>query len=229
MRVLQVEDDVATARAVEQMLQSKGYSCRTTSLGEEAVDLATRNDYDVILLDICLPDIDGYEVLRRLQAAQVRAPVVVQSGLVGRDEMEKGAGFGVEDYLIKPFTKRELTDRIETALQRPSAQAELARPPVKDSSDRRNAPRRDGSGRRQHARVKTLKSGQVIYQNANCVTDCLILNLSDGGAAIQLVDFIRLPETFLLKAQYGPMYRCEVCWRHGNKLGVRFVNPAAHT
>ncbi len=93
MRVLQVEDDPTAAQAVEQMLKSKGYACETTAYGEQAVALATHNDYDIILLDIMLPDIDGYEVLRRLQAAQVHTPVLIQSGLIGRDELEKGAGW----------------------------------------------------------------------------------------------------------------------------------------
>ena len=74
MRVLQVEDDPVTARAVEQMMKSKGYACWTTAYGEEAVELATDTDFDLILLDIMLPDIDGYEVLRRLQAARVGTP-----------------------------------------------------------------------------------------------------------------------------------------------------------
>ena len=116
MRVLQVEDDPTAAQAVEKMLKSKGYACETTAYGELAVELASQNDYDIILLDIMLPDIDGYEVLRRLQAAQVHTPVLIQSGIIGRDELEKGAGFGVDDYLVKPFTRSELAERIETAL-----------------------------------------------------------------------------------------------------------------
>ncbi len=103
MRVLQVEDDPTAAQAVEQMLKAKGYACQTTAYGEEAVELAMDNHYDIILLDIMLPDIDGYEVLRRLQIAGVHTPVLIQSGIIGRDEMEKGVGFGVEDYLVKPF------------------------------------------------------------------------------------------------------------------------------
>ncbi len=119
MRVLQVEDDPTAAQTIEKMLKSKGYACETTAYGEQAVALATHNDYDIILLDIMLPDIDGYEVLRRLQAAQVHTPVLIQSGLIGRDELEKGVGFGIDDYLVKPFTRSELAERIETTLQRP--------------------------------------------------------------------------------------------------------------
>ncbi len=229
MRVLQVEDDSTAAQAVETMLESKGYACQTTAYGELAVELAGQNDYDVILLDIMLPDIDGYEVLRQLQAAQIHTPVLIQSGIIGRNEMEKGAKFGVDDYLVKPFTRSELAERIETALQRTgnsmgdTMPATAARHP--DTVDRRAAPRgKDENIRRQHDRTKTLKSGLIVYSNANCTADCLILNLSDGGASLQAADFFDVPSTFVLKVHHGETYRCKVCWQHGKKLGVRFVN-----
>ncbi len=224
MRVLQVEDDPTAAQAVEQMLKSKGCVCETTAYGEHAVELAKGNDYDIILLDIMLPDIDGYEVLRRLQAAQVHTPVLIQSGLIGRNEMEKGVGFGVDDYLIKPFTRSELEECIESTLGRAAEESKLTVAPRNDEFDRRGQARDDDDHRRQHARMRTLKSGQIVYNNANCVADCLILNLSDGGAALQAADFFDFPSNFVLKLHHGESYRCEVCWQHGKKLGVRFQN-----
>ncbi len=224
MRVLQVEDDPTAAQAVEQMLKSKGYTCETTAYGEQAVALATCNDYDIILLDIMLPDIDGYEVLRRLQEAHVHTPVLIQSGLIGRDEMEKGVGFGVDDYLVKPFTRSELSERIKTALGRAVDAERAARKPRREEFDRREDTREDDDIRRQHGRMRTLKSGKIIYNNANCVADCLILNLSDGGAALQAADFFDVPTNIVLELRHGKTYRCEVCWQHGKKLGVRFVN-----
>lgn len=222
MRVLQVEDDPTAAKAVEQMLKSRGYACQTTAYGEEAVELATDNPYDIILLDIMLPDIDGYEVLRRLQAAGVHTPVLIQSGIIGRDEMEKGVGFGVEDYLVKPFSRSELEDRIGNVMGRI---AEVAVPERNhpDHYDRREDTRDRSDARRSHPRQRTLKSGQVVYQNANCVADCLILNISGGGAAIQLADFFNVPTSFVLKVHHGDSYDCEVCWQHGKKVGVRFL------
>ncbi len=221
MRVLQVEDDAATAQTVERMLISKGYVCETTALGKQAVDLATQNAYDLILLDIMLPDIDGYEVLRQLQAANVDTPILIQSALVGRDEMEKGQGFGVDDYLIKPFTQAELTERIETTLARANDNRTQA---AEDEFDRRTAPRDVNEGRRKHARIKTLKSAQVILEESGGTRDCLVINMSDGGAAIQLTGNLDMPQTFRLKIQQGPAQPCEVCWRHGNKLGIRFLH-----
>ncbi len=222
MRVLQVEDDPAAARAVEQMMKSKGYACQTTAYGEEAVVLATDNQYDLILLDIMLPDIDGYEVLRRLQAAQVRTPVLIQSGIIGRDQMEKGVGFGVEDYLVKPFSRNELDERIDAVMARVEQMATAA-PGRPDNDDRRGDLRDDDDIRRDHTRVRTLKGGQIIYNNASCIADCLILNMSDGGASLQASDAIDLPNHFTLKDNQDQSYDCEVRWQHGRKLGVRFI------
>ena len=218
MRVLQVEDDDTTAKAVERMLRSKGYSCQSTALGQEAIELAQNNDFDLILLDIVLPDMDGYEVLRRLQSAEVRTPVVIQSGLVDQGTANMEPGFGVKDYLVKPFTKKQLNERIESALDSRDTET----PPA--NANAAEDPDDDPASRRQFTRVRTLKSAQIIYRNSNCVIDCLILNMSDGGAAIQPADFVELPETFLLKIHHGPTYRCQVRWRHGNKIGVRFLD-----
>ncbi len=222
MRVLQVEDDPAAARAVEQMMKSKGYACRTTAYGEEAVELATDNNYDMILLDIMLPDIDGYEVLRRLQAANVNTPVLIQSGVVGRDEMKKGIGFGAEDFLVKPFSRNELDERIDAVMARVEqmAPASLGRL-VNDG--RRDDSRDDEEVRRAQPRIRTLKGGQIIYNNANCIADCLILNMSDGGASLQATDAIDLPTYVTLREKQGKSHKCEVCWQHGKKLGVRFI------
>ncbi len=222
MRVLQVEDDPAAARAVEQMMKSKGYACRTTAYGEEAVELATDNQFDLILLDIMLPDIDGYEVLRRLRAANVNTPVLIQSGIIGRDQMDKGVGFGVEDYLVKPFSRTELDERIDAVMARVDQMAAPA-PGRADDADRRSESRDDEAVRRNHPRIRTLKGGQIIYNNANCIADCLILNMSDGGASLQATDAIDLPIHVTLKEKQGKSYKCEVCWQHGKKLGVRFI------
>ncbi len=221
MRVLQVEDDAATAQIVERMLTSKGYVCETTALGEQAVDLATQNAYDLILLDIMLPDIDGYEVLRQLRDADVATPVLIQSALVSRDELEKGLGFGMNDYLIKPYTQAELTERIQTTLARAKDNRTKA---TEAEDDRRTVPRDAHEGRRKHRRRKTLKSGEIIFDISKSIIKCLILNISEGGAALQVKECPDLPETFDLRIQHSTLYRCTICWRHRNKLGVRFVN-----
>ena len=85
MRILYVEDDDNRAFAVERMLRQDGHLCDRVRSGAGAVKLGQTNDYDVILLDVMLPDIDGYDVIRLLQGAGVDTPVLIQSGLVERD------------------------------------------------------------------------------------------------------------------------------------------------
>ena len=83
MRVLLVEDDPSTAKAIELSLASEGIVCDTTELGEEGLEVGKLYDYDIIILDLMLPDIDGYEVLRRFRAAKINTPILILSGLCG--------------------------------------------------------------------------------------------------------------------------------------------------
>ena len=118
MRVLLVEDDTATAKSIELMLKSESYVCDSTDLGEDGLEIGKLYDYDIIILDLMLPDMDGYEVLRRLRASNVDTPVLILSGLSGLDAKIKGLGFGADDYLTKPFDKRELIARIQAIVRR---------------------------------------------------------------------------------------------------------------
>ncbi|MEM7652468.1 MAG: response regulator transcription factor [Pseudomonadota bacterium] len=124
MRVLLVEDDTATAKSIEMMLRSEGFICDTTDLGEDGLEIGKLYDYDIIILDLMLPDIDGYEVLRRLRAARVRTPILILSGLTELDNKIKGLGFGADDYLTKPFDKRELVARIQAIIRRSKGHSE---------------------------------------------------------------------------------------------------------
>ena len=114
MRVLQIEDDAEMAQTVTMIMKSEGHDCDTADSGEQALDLAKNSEYDIILLDIGLPDIDGYEVLNRLREAGVTTPVVIQSGLVLRKNKMKN--LGVEDCLTKPFGRRELNESLQSAI-----------------------------------------------------------------------------------------------------------------
>ncbi len=118
MRVLVVEDDSATAKSIELMLKSEGFVCDTTSLGEDGLEIGKLYDYDIIILDLMLPDMDGYEVLKRLRAARIKTPILILSGLAELDNKIKGLGFGADDYLTKPFDKRELIARIQAIIRR---------------------------------------------------------------------------------------------------------------
>jgi two-component system cell cycle response regulator CtrA len=118
MRVLLVEDDSNTAQSIELMLKSENFIVDSTDLGEDGLEIGKLYDYDIILLDLMLPDIDGYEVLRRLRQARVNTPILILSGLNELDNKIKGLGFGADDYLTKPFDKRELIARIQAIVRR---------------------------------------------------------------------------------------------------------------
>ena len=118
MRVLLIEDDSATAQSIELMLQSEGFNCYTTDLGEEGVDLGKLYDYDIILLDLNLPDMSGYEVLKMLRVAKVATPILILSGLAQIEDKVRGLGFGADDYMTKPFHKDELVARIHAIVRR---------------------------------------------------------------------------------------------------------------
>jgi two-component system, cell cycle response regulator CtrA len=124
MRVLLVEDDATTSKSIEMMLSSAGMVLDTTDLGEDGLEIGQLYDYDIIILDLMLPDMDGYEVLRGLRAAKVETPVLILSGLVESENKVKGFGTGADDYLTKPFNKEELIARIHAIVRRSKGHAE---------------------------------------------------------------------------------------------------------
>lgn len=118
MRVLLVEDDSATAQSIELMLKSEGFNTYTTDLGEEGIDLGKLYDYDIILLDLNLPDMPGFEVLKQLRVSKVETPVLILSGTADTEVKVQGLGYGADDYLTKPFHKDELVARIHAVVRR---------------------------------------------------------------------------------------------------------------
>jgi two-component system cell cycle response regulator CtrA len=124
VRVLLVDDDKATAKNIALMLTSAHYVVDVTNLGEDGLEIVKFYDYDIIILDLVLPGIDGYELLRRLRAARVQTPILILSGLSDLDHKVKCLGAGADDYLTKPFDKRELIARIRAILRRSRGHAE---------------------------------------------------------------------------------------------------------
>ncbi len=118
MRVLLVDDDRSTALAVSQILCKADYDCDTTGLGEDGVELARQHDYDAIILDLWLPDIDGFEVVRRLRSAAISTPTLMLSGCDDIDVKVKCLQLGADDYLSKPFHQGELDARIQALTRR---------------------------------------------------------------------------------------------------------------
>lgn len=124
MRILLVEDDPTTSRSIELMLTHANLNVYCTDLGEEGIDLAKLYDYDLILLDLNLPDMNGHEVLRQLRLARVETPILILSGADDTDNKIKGFGFGADDYMTKPFHREELVARIHAIIRRSKGHAQ---------------------------------------------------------------------------------------------------------
>ncbi len=118
MRILLVEDDPTTSRSIEMMLTHANLNVYCTDMGEDGIDLAKLYDYDLILLDLNLPDMSGHEVLRQVRQARVETPILILSGADDTENKLKGFGFGADDYLTKPFHREELVARIHAIIRR---------------------------------------------------------------------------------------------------------------
>lgn len=221
MQILYVEDDKYLAHTVELALRKRGYFCHITDLGEQAVNLARRNRYDVIVLDIMLPDIDGLEAIERLREAGVDTPYLIQSGLLDRDRVPDGGSFGVEDYLIKPFTIDELVESMTRVVEQ-AKQVEPATPLYQPNEQAGKGPDRWGN-RREHRRFATLKAAELLFDGPGATG--VVINMSHQGAALRLTrPPAELPDRFGLRFQSGTLHNCRVCWRYGDKVGVRFLS-----
>ena len=124
MRLLVIEDDPTVAESIELMVRSEGMEAQTTDLGQDGLDLGSVFLYDLILLDLNLPDMSGFDVLRSLRLGKIKTPVLILSGLNGTEHKVKGLGLGADDYLTKPFQSDELIARIRAILRRSGDQVE---------------------------------------------------------------------------------------------------------
>ncbi|GAA4662207.1 response regulator transcription factor CtrA [Bartonella pachyuromydis] len=124
MRVLLIEDDKVMTQSIELMLKSANFNVYITDLGEEGVDLGKLYDYDIILLDLNLPDMSGYDVLRTLRLAKIKTPILILSGMNAIEDKVRGFGFGADDYMTKPFHKDELIARIHAVVRRSKGHAQ---------------------------------------------------------------------------------------------------------
>lgn len=124
MRVLLVEDEPGIAQFVRQGLVEAGYAVDVAPDGRSGWDYACAAEYDVIVLDIMLPELDGLQLLRQLRSEKIKAPVLLLTARDGIDDRVKGLDAGADDYLAKPFAFTELLARLRALLRRPPLQGE---------------------------------------------------------------------------------------------------------
>ena len=221
MRILMIEDDAVVSRSVELMLKSESFSVYTTDLGEEGIDLGKLYDYDLILLDLNLPDMSGFEVLRKLRAAKVRTPILILSGTTGTDEKVKGLGSGADDYLTKPFHKDELVARIYAIVRRSKGHAEAAIH-CGDLTIRVEAKQAEIGGRIVNLTGKEYQMLDLLAtRQGNTITKEMFLNHLDGGMdepEMKIIDvFICKLRKKLADASGGKNY-IETVWGRGYVL-----------
>ncbi len=221
MRVLLIEDDSATAQSIELMLLSEGFNVFQTDLGEEGVGLGKVYDYDIILLDLGLPDISGYEVLRALRVNKIKTPILILSGLGGVDEKVRGLGFGADDYLTKPFHKDELVARIHAIVRRSKGHAQSV---IQPGSLRVNLDTKtvEVDGQRVHLTSKEYQMLELLsLRKGTTLTKEMFLNHLYGGIdepELKIIDvFICKLRKKLANASEGRNY-IETVWGRGYVL-----------
>ena len=123
MRIMIVEDDAVLARGVARILESEGYAVDVVARGEQAILAAEQERFDLVILDVGLPGMDGFEVLRRLRAQAERVPVLLLTARDAVDDRVHGLDLGADDYVAKPFAMSELAARVRALIRRSQAQA----------------------------------------------------------------------------------------------------------
>ncbi len=221
MRVLLIEDDTATAQSIELMLKSENFNVYATDLGEEGIDLGKIYDYDIILLDLNLPDLSGFEVLRSLRVSRVKTPVLILSGLAGIEDRVKGLGFGADDYVTKPFHKDELVARIYAIVRRSKGHAEsiIQLGDLQINLDSKTVAVKSV---RVHLTTKEYQMLELLaLRKGMTLTKEMFLNNLYGGMnepEIKIIDvFICKLRKKLADASYGNEY-IETVWGRGYRL-----------
>lgn len=119
-KILLVEDEQAMVSALQDAFEHHGYSVKTAGDGETGIELAHREQPDLILLDVMLPGQDGFETCRRLRAAGFAGPILMLTARSEEVDRVVGLEIGADDYIVKPFSMRELVARVKAHLRRPS-------------------------------------------------------------------------------------------------------------
>ncbi|QYZ71494.1 response regulator transcription factor CtrA [Neotabrizicola shimadae] len=221
MRILLVEDDPTTSRSIELMLTHANLNVYCTDLGEDGIDLAKLYDYDLILLDLSLPDMSGHEVLRHLRLARVETPILILSGADDTDSKLKGFGFGADDYMTKPFNREELVARIHAIIRRSKghSQSMIRTGKVTVNLDAKTV---DVEGRAVHLTGKEYQMLELLsLRKGTTLTKEMFLNHLYGGMdepELKIIDvFICKLRKKLAEATGGQNY-IDTVWGRGYVL-----------
>ncbi len=227
MRILLVEDDPTTSRSIELMLTHANLNVYCTDLGEEGIDLAKLYDYDLILLDLNLPDMNGHEVLRQLRLSKVDTPILILSGADDTESKIKGFGFGADDYMTKPFHREELVARIHAIIRRSKghAQSMIRTGKISVNLDAKTV---DVDGKAVHLTGKEYQMLELLsLRKGTTLTKEMFLNHLYGGMdepELKIIDvFICKLRKKLAEATEGDNY-IETVWGRGYVL--RDPSPA---
>ncbi len=221
MRILLIEDDKSTAQSIELMLKSEGFNVYLTDLGEDGLDLGKIYDYDLILLDLSLPDISGMDVLRSLRAAKVNTPIVIISGSKDIQIKVQGFGGGADEYITKPFHKDEFIARLKAVVRRSQGHAQ----PVIQTGDisiNLETKTVESHGKPVHLTEKEYQILELLsLRKGTTLTKEMFLNHLYGGLdepELKIIDvFICKLRKKLVKATHGHHY-IETVWGRGYVL-----------
>ncbi|MBC7139348.1 MAG: response regulator transcription factor [Defluviimonas sp.] len=227
MRILLVEDDPTTSRSIELMLTHANLNVYCTDLGEEGIDLAKLYDYDLILLDLNLPDMHGLDVLRQLRLARIDTPILILTGADDTENKIKGFGFGADDYMTKPFHREELVARIHAIIRRSKghSQSVIRTGKIAVNLDAKTV---ETDGRSVHLTGKEYQMLELLsLRKGTTLTKEMFLNHLYGGMdepELKIIDvFICKLRKKLAEATGGDTY-IETVWGRGYVL--RDPSPA---
>ncbi|MGJ3230927.1 MAG: response regulator transcription factor CtrA [Oceanicaulis sp.] len=221
MRVLLIEDDRATAQGIELMLKSEGFNTYVTDYGEEGVDLGKLYDYDLILLDLNLPDMPGFDVLKTLRVAKVDTPILILSGNADIDNKVRGLGSGADDYMTKPFHKEELIARIHAVVRRSKGHSQSV---IKtgDIAVNLDAKTVEVAGQRVHLTGKEYQMLELLsLRKGTTLTKEMFLNHLYGGMdepELKIIDVFICKLRKKLSAATGGDNHIETVWGRGYVL-----------
>ncbi len=221
MRVLLIEDDRATAQGIELMLKSEGFNTYVTDLGEEGVDLGKLYDYDIILLDLNLPDMPGFDVLKTLRVAKVDTPILILSGNADIDNKVRGLGSGADDYMTKPFHKEELIARIHAVVRRSKGHSQSI---IKtgDIAVNLDAKTVEVNGQRVHLTGKEYQMLELLsLRKGTTLTKEMFLNHLYGGMdepELKIIDVFICKLRKKLQNATGGNHYIETVWGRGYVL-----------